>query len=213
VSRSAWAVLAGLVTLVMVALSGCSAPEQQQGPVVVSGEVDDGWAGTRLEDPYQVPDVSLTDTSEQSYNLRTSPSTPVTLVFFGYTNCPDVCITVMSDLAMTLKRSDPGIRDKVTVLFITTDPARDDPEAIRDWLDRFDPSFVGLTGELARIKSIATDFGVPIEGMKKLPSGGYEVGHGTQVIAVTDHQGVMIWTPSTPIGDLKADLARLVSEQ
>ncbi|HIT75648.1 MAG TPA: SCO family protein [Candidatus Avipropionibacterium avicola] len=166
-----------------------------------------------MQNPYQVPEDSLTDTSGQSYNLSSSPATPVTLVFFGYTHCPDVCITVMSDLAVALKRSEDGVRDRITVAFVTTDPARDDPDTIRSWLDRFDPSFVGLTGDLDVIKDMAEQLGVVVEGMKKLPSGGYEVGHGAQVIGVRqDEGGVIVWTPSTPVGDLRNDLSRLVDE-
>jgi len=195
----------------LLGLTACgSAPSR---PVIVDEGQSDGWTGTRLDNPYQVPDASFTDTSGQSYNLRTSPSTPVTLVFFGYTHCPDVCIAVLSDVAIALKRSEQAVRDRVTVIFVTTDPSRDDPGTIRAYLDRFSPDFVGLTAKLPEIKDVAEQLGVVVEGMKKLPSGGYEVGHGAQVIGVADQQGVIVWTPSTPVGDLKDDLARLVAEQ
>ena len=87
--------------------------------------------GTSLPDPYAMPDVSLTDTAGQSYNLVSSPSKPVTLLFFGYTNCPDVCIAVLSDIALALQRMEPADRDQIQVVFVTTDPARDKPQADR----------------------------------------------------------------------------------
>jgi protein SCO1 len=166
--------------------------------------------GSSLPKPYSMPEVSLTDTSGRPYNLSTTPSKPVTLLFFGYTNCPDVCIAVLSDVSLALQRMAPGDRDHIQLIFITTDPARDKERQIRDYLDRFNPSFVGLTGPMSTIKSAATEVGVDIEGKKKLPSGGYEVGHSAQVIGFSRNSGVVIWTPGTPVAALKHDFALLV---
>jgi protein SCO1 len=97
------------------------------------------------------------------------------------------------------------------MVFITTDPARDTSKVVRTYLSRFDPGFVGLTGQLATIKAIAGRVGVDIEGMRKLPSGGYEVGHSAQVIGFDrQRRGVVFWTPQTPIADLKYDFGLLV---
>ena len=157
-----------------------------------------------------MPEVSLTDTSGRPYNLSTTPSKPVTLLFFGYTHCPDVCIAVLSDVSLALQRLAPADRDQIQMVFITTDPARDHEKQIRRYLDRFSPTFVGLTGPMSTIKRAASDVGVEIEGMRKLPSGGYEVGHSAQVIGFSRNSGVVIWTPGTPIAALKHDFALLV---
>lgn len=168
-------------------------------------------AGTPLPDPYELPDKTLTDGTGRPYNLRSSPTEPVLLLFFGYVHCPDVCRAVLSEVATALQRSEPAIRDQVQVVFVTTDPARDDPAAVAAYLDRFDPSFVGLTGDLAVIKKIAQRVGVDISGTKKLPSGGYDVGHSAQVIGFdAERSGVVIWTPNNSIADLKHDYALLV---
>ena len=170
--------------------------------------------GASLPKPYSMPDQTLTDTSGHSYNLRTSPSKPVTLLFFGYTHCPDVCIGVLSEVATALNRMPGSSRDQVQMIFVTTDPARDTPKVVGAYLDRFDPSFIGLTGDLATIKRVADRVGVDIQGMNKLPSGGYEVGHTAQVIGFDkQHQGVVLWTPSTAIGDLTTDFELLVARQ
>jgi protein SCO1 len=166
--------------------------------------------GSSLPEPYAMPQVSLTDTSGRPYNLATTPSKPVSLLFFGYTNCPDVCIAVLSDVATALQRLSAADRDQIQLIFVTTDPARDKEKQIRRYLDRFNPSFVGLTGPLSTIKTAATEVGVDIEGVKKLPSGGYEVGHSAQVIGFSRDSGVVIWTPGTPIAALKHDFALLV---
>jgi protein SCO1/2 len=115
-----------------------------------------------------------------------------------------------SDVALALQRLTPADRDQIQFIFVTTDPARDKEKQIRGYLDRFNPSFVGLTGPLPMIKRAATQVGVDIQGMEKLPSGGYEVGHSAQVIGFSRNSGVVLWTPGTPIAALKQDFALLV---
>jgi protein SCO1/2 len=193
---------------------GCTTPAQQNAVVRQNPDASGFRGGTSLPEPYTMPDKTLTDTSGNAYNLSTSPSKPVTLIFFGYTHCPDVCVGVLSAVATALNRMPDSSRDQVEMLFVTTDPARDTAKVIRDYLSHFDSSFIGLTGNLSTIKSVAERVGVDIEGMHKLPSGGYEVGHSAQVIGFDkQHQGVVLWTPSTPIGDLTQDFELLVAKQ
>ncbi len=198
-----------LVIGLLMLLAGCTSPDA----TVVRAEPDPGGyqGGTSVPDPYELPPARLTDTSGNSYNLATSPSKPVVLLFFGYSHCPDVCVTVLADVAQALSRMNPADRDQVQLIFITTDPARDTPSVIGKYLERFDPSFLGLTGDLSTIKQVAVRVGVDISGHKKLPSGGYEVGHSAQVIGFDrDRKGVVLWTPETPIADLKHDFTLLV---
>jgi protein SCO1 len=194
---------------VLLLISGCTA-----APTAPTGQRNADPAGytggSSLPDPYSMPEVSLTDTSGRPYNLSTTPSKPVTLLFFGYTHCPDVCVAVLSDVSLALQRLAPADRDQIQMIFITTDPARDQEKRIRRYLDRFNPTFVGLTGPMSTIKRAAGDVGVEIEGMRKLPSGGYEVGHSAQVIGFSRNSGVVIWTPGTPVGALKHDFVLLV---
>jgi protein SCO1 len=198
-----------MMAVVVLLISGCIAAPG--GPTGQRNADQAGYAGgSSLPEPYSMPEISLTDTSGRPYNLATTPSKPVTLLFFGYTNCPDVCITVLSDVALALQRLAPANRDQIQFIFVTTDPARDKEKQIRRYLDRFNPSFVGLTGPLPMIKRAATQVGVDIQGMKKLPSGGYEVGHSAQVIGFSRNSGVVLWTPGTPIASLKHDFALLV---
>jgi protein SCO1 len=207
-SRSAGKVGCLFILGLVVLLAGCTS----QQPTVTRNPDPGGYlGGTSVPQPYQLPEAILTDSSGNSYNLATSPSKPVVLLFFGYTHCPDVCVTVLADVAQALNRMNPADRDSVQMVFITTDPARDKPRVIGKYLERFDPSFIGLTGEMSTIKAVATRVGVHIEGRNELPSGGYEVGHSAQVIGFDrDRKGVVIWTPETPIGDLKHDFGLLV---
>jgi protein SCO1 len=198
-----------MAVVVLLLISGCvSAPS---GPTGHRNADPAGYSGgSSLPEPYSMPEIALTDTSGRPYNLATTPSKPATLLFFGYTHCPDVCITVLSDVALAMQRLTAADRDQIQFIFVTTDPARDKEKQIRRYLDRFNPSFVGLTGPLPMIKRAATQVGVDIEGMEKLPSGGYEVGHSAQVIGFSRNAGVVLWTPGTPIAELKQDFALLV---
>lgn len=209
-----WRPLAALL-LTLLVVTACTAPESSGSGVVVRRTADpSGLRGAVLAQPYDIPEVTLTDTSGQGFNLRTTPSRPVTLVFFGYSNCPDVCIGVLSDVASALQRVDPAVRGDIQMVFVTTDPARDDARTIRTYLDRFDPTFAGLTGDLGQITQAAESLGVAVEEMKRLPSGGYEVGHGAQVIGIgKDDRAHVVWTPSTPIGDLVHDFTLFAAQQ
>jgi protein SCO1/2 len=211
------AVLISLAALCVLVSGGCGSkadekPDNPGGAVIKSDQVDpNGLRGATLDTPYTMPRTSLTDTGGNEFNLVTSTTKPVTLVFFGYTNCPDVCNTVLADIASALTKLDEQTRSEVQMVFITTDPARDTGPAMRKYLDRFDPSFTGLTGRLSVIKSVAQSLGVPVEGMQKLPSGGYEVGHGAQVIGFgkNDKAGVL-WLSNAAIGDMAHDFKMLV---
>jgi len=193
--------------------AGCAAPATDQsmhgGAAVYTTANPHGFRGTYLEQPYRKPNVTLTDTTGQPYPLAGGMTKPVTLVVFVYTSCPDICPTVLADLASTLRRADPAVRAQTEVLVITTDPARDTPSVLRSYLDRFDPAFVGLIGSLARIQKAAAALGVALE-VKRLPSGGFEIGHGAQVIGFgPDGTAHLVWMPGTPVGDLRHDIELL----
>jgi protein SCO1/2 len=134
----------------------------------------------------------------------------VTLVFFGYTNCPDVCGLVMADIATALSRLEPAVAADVQMLFITTDPARDTGPVLRSYLDHFNPSFEGLTGSMHDIRTVATALGVPVEGIQRLPDGGYDVGHGSQIVGLdAADEAPVVWTEGTPVSDLEHDITVL----
>lgn len=207
--------------LAAAVLAGCSgggddSPGGGSGVAVHHSDssLDDGYHGVALTEPYDVPSVDLTDTSGDPFDLVVDTTEPVTLVFFGYTNCPDICNLVLADIASAMTRLDDDVAEQVQMLFVTTDPARDTPAAIREYLDRFDPSFEGLSGPLRRIESAARPLGVLIEGTKRLESGGYEVGHGSQVLGIgADDKAHVVWTEGTSVGDLAADVTTLVDDQ
>jgi protein SCO1 len=196
----------------VLALGACGHTAPQSPVANLQTQDGDGMHGAVLDRPYTVPAVSLTDTDGRRYSLRTHARKPLTLVFFGYTHCPDLCQVVMADIASALNRLDAADRSRVGMLFVTSDPARDDPQTLRTYLDRFDPTFEGLTGPLPRIVRVANALGVPVERGAKLPSGGYDVAHGTQVVGLgSDSKARIVWTEGTSSSELAQDVTDLLA--
>jgi protein SCO1 len=209
------AVLAAAAVLVAVpAVAGCSAGDPAAPVADVSVHDSDNLHGNVLTDAYHVARVSLNDTSGTPYDLATDASRPLTLVFFGETHCPDVCQAVMANIASALVRLDGEARSKLAMVFVTTDPARDSAAVLRSYLDRFDPRFDGLTGRLSAIKRLGRSLGVPVEHGRKLPTGGYDVAHGTQVLGVLPTLPAAtaryVWTQGTSPADLAGDLTTIL---
>jgi len=202
-------VLVALLALLVLAACGSGDPE---GPAVtgITTSDDDGYNGVLLERKYDVPSIPLTDTEGKRFDLAEQPKR--TLVFFGYTNCPDICQVVMSTIASALPRLPDEQRDELQVAFVTTDPARDDENALRTYLDRFDPAFVGLTGSLQDIVALGRPMDVMIREGRKLPSGGYEVDHSTVVVSVQGGRGDLVWTGATSPAEMTEDLTKLLED-
>ncbi|QWZ10273.1 SCO family protein [Nocardioides panacis] len=208
--------LASMTAVLALLLAGCGGQSPgAEGPVAdVSIHDDDGLNGIVLPTPYRVPSVPLEDADGATYDLATDATKPLTLVFFGYTHCPDICQVVMANIASSLTRLDDAQRAKVQMVFVTTDPARDDVATLRSYLDRFDPSFDGLTGDLAKIVELGTAFDVEIAKGKKLASGGYDVAHGTQIIGLLpDHRAPFVWTQGTDPSTLADDITTILDDK
>ncbi len=208
-------VAAGSAVLLLGGCSGGdgSADDGSDGAagVVVSSSQDGGpYAGIEVDPAFQMPEAELTDADGKPTTLPDDLQAPVRVFFYGYTNCPDVCPLVMSDLALAVARLPADVADQVEVVLVTSDPARDDPATLRAYLDRFDPEFTGLTGDLDTIVDVAADMGIAVADGAQLPSGGYEVTHGSQVIGYVEDRGVVIWTEGTSPEDIAADLVRMV---
>ncbi len=151
----------------------------------VDEAVDDGpYQGTELGAPEPRPDFTLTDTDGEPFDFRAETEGRLTLLFFGYTSCPDVCPLHLSNLASVLDR--PGM-PQPTVVFVGVDRRRDTPEAIRTFLDRFDPRFIGLTGTEDELVAAQEAARVPVAIAEEPsePGGDYLVGHASQILAYT----------------------------
>ena len=210
--RLATAVLLGVALLTT---AGCGGGTADQRPVAdVSVHDADGLHGVVLPQAYRTPHVALRDTSGARFDLASSPRKPLTLVFFGYTSCPDVCGIVMGNLASALVRLDAAHRRQVGVVFVTTDPQRDTSRVLRTYLDRFDPTFEGLTGSLPAIVRAAKGYGVPVETGRRLASGGFDVAHGTQVVGLrADGSAPYVWTEGTSPQETADDVTKILDHK
>jgi protein SCO1/2 len=195
------------VLVVAPALAGCSGRAPDNGAAVQQDD-NGGFAGRAISVDLSLPDVDLTDTAGQAFDLATDVDRPVTVLFFGYTNCPDLCNAAMAAVASALRRVDPAVADDVQVVFVSVDPARDTPPVLRAYLDRFEfPSYVGLTGDLDTVEVAATAMHVPID-LSKEASG--EVIHGTQIFGFgPDGKAHVFWTDGVAPADLAHDLTQL----
>jgi protein SCO1/2 len=184
----------------LLGLSGCGGDDAQAGDL----------NGSVVDPPFTVDKEALVDLDGKPYSLADDTDQRLTLVFFGYTSCPDICPAVLKSLASGLTRLDDRDRDQVEVVFVTTDPERDSPEVIRRYLDTFDKSFVGVTGPIEDIaavgRSIAVGMGDP------LPSGGYEVdAHSTQVTGIdTGDEAPIYWSSTTSSKQFADDIHALL---
>jgi protein SCO1/2 len=154
----------------------------------------------------------LTDTSGAAFDFRSRTQGSVTLLFFGYTYCPDQCPMHMTNIGVALKKLPPGVADQVKLVFVTTDPARDTPVVLRRWLDNFDKRFVGLTGTEAALNMVQRVAGVPV-AQKSAGGGDYSVAHANLVIAYTkDNLAHVIYPGGVSKDDWVHDLPLLVKE-
>ncbi|RNL79674.1 SCO family protein [Nocardioides marmorisolisilvae] len=177
--------------------------------VTISTPGNHGYHGIYLDEAYQLPATELTDTAGKPFSLA-SQKAPVKIVFFGYSHCPDICQIVMSTIASALAKLDAKQRAEVQVSFVTTDPARDTEKVLRTYLDRFNPSFVGLTAPLARIDAAGKPLHVSIEDGQKLPSGGYEVEHSTYAYGAVGSDVRVIWDQDTSPRSMATDIIKLL---
>ena len=182
---------------------GASAPATVQS---TEGEYD----GLHLVDPYQKPEFTLTDTTGAAFDFAERTAAGPTLLFFGYTHCPDVCPTTMADVMLAMRDVDPALAARTSVVFVTTDPARDTPQVLGEWLDLFDgglpTQFVGLTGDQAQIDQAQLAAGVPqAEDMGQ--------SHSTLLLLYgTDGEADVAFDAGNTAADIAHDLAVVAAE-
>lgn len=171
--------IASVLALVLIgigALAGCgggtSTAAGLDGFVTVPGE------------PMGPAHEVLTQTDGTAWRFDATPPGKLTLLYFGYTSCPDVCPTTMADLAVAMRALPPEVRDRFEVQFVSTDPARDSADQIESWLSAFDPTFRGARAPIETVIEAARAYGIGINLPKKV-DGDYQVTHGAQLLVLT----------------------------
>lgn len=166
------------------------------------------FRGTPYPDTPPAPDFALTDHEGVPRKLSDFVGTTV-LLFFGFTNCPDVCPLTLASLSRVIEAEDLD-QEEVRVLLVTVDPLTDTPERMKEYVAHFGPAVMGLTGTEAQIEEVQADYGVfasHVTGHDGAPS----LAHTTQVFGI-DRKGRLRVLIHAEEGDdvVRSDLLELV---
>jgi len=200
-SKNRSSLYVGLV-LLAAAVAGYMVSRQlarQQVPQLASGTA---WPVPRAIAPF-----TLTDHTGQPFGNAQLAGTP-SLVFFGFTHCPDVCPTT---LALTVQLRRVEALQALRVLFITVDPARDDQTTLQRYVNAFGGGITGLRGEDAALEPLLRSFGVA-RSVEARPGGDYFVDHSSALLYVNaDGALSAAFTPPFDFAKLRDDLALLLA--
>ena len=190
---------------IVAAFAGVYVARMLNQPAVPSLE-----AGTSLPQARVLPEFSLVDTHGTAASPAALRGHP-TLVFFGFTHCPDVCPTTLALLADVQKRAaqqDPAVPG-IQVALISVDPERDTPEQLGSYIASFRGDFIGLTGSASEIVKATRAFGVAAARVD-LGGGNYTMDHSAAVFALDSQARIVaVFTPPLSAAALARDLARL----
>ncbi len=139
--------------------AGCTSSAAGSPAALPSGAA---YHGVEPEPVPTRPSFVLRDTAGNRYDFGQETAGRPTLLYFGYTHCPDECPTAMADISAALRQADDAAREDLDVVFVTTDPARDTPAVLRQWLAKFSTRVVGLVGSQAEVDAAQEAVGVPV---------------------------------------------------
>jgi len=206
--RKVVAVLAGCLAIAL--LAGCATNTDARpasGPHL---------RGVVPATPIPKADFVLTDTAGHPFDFARETAGYVTLLYFGYTHCPDVCPANMAAIATALRNLPPAVEDRVKVVFVTVDPERDTGPVLREWLNHFSYNghdVIGLTGSEEEIARAEAAFGVPPALKEQLGNGTYGVSHAGYVIVFTpDGYATRLYPEGVRAQDWAHDLPLLVKQ-
>jgi protein SCO1/2 len=169
-------------------------------------------AGTLLEPPRPLPALTLVDQAEQPFTLDRLRNR-WTLLFFGFTNCPDVCPATMG----VLKQIEASLQElsaeqRPQVVLVSVDPERDTPQQLASYVKFFSPSFTGVTGTQDAIDAFTRAMGVPVAISKR--DGGYSVDHSAAIFLIDPNMSLRaLFSTPHEAAKIGADYRRIVARQ
>ncbi|MDK1080254.1 MAG: SCO family protein [Anaerolineae bacterium] len=168
------------------------------------------FRGTTYEPPHPAPEIVLKKSNGEEFQLSQYKG-EVVILFFGYTNCPDVCPTLLSDLKKV--NTDLGeISNHVQVVFITVDPLRDTPVKTQEYVSLFNSDFIGLSGTIGELEQIWHDYGIYSETDHPESTNGYLVTHTARTYVIdSDGDLRLSYGFGTPTEDIVHDLEILLN--
>lgn len=167
------------------------------------------FKGTMMPSAIPAPDFALTNGQGETVNLSDYKG-EIVLLYFGYTFCPDICPTTLSELSKVQHQLDDG-GEKIQVVMVTVDPQRDTPDKLAEYVDHFHPDFAGLSGTKEAIDAAGEGFGIYYEKNEGSEATGYLVDHTARVFVV-DPQGnyQLSFSYGTPVEDIVHDMRLLM---
>lgn len=162
-----------------------------------------------FDKPRIIPDFELVDHRGQPFTLEQFRS-KWTLVYFGFTSCPDICPTTLAQLSQVYSKLDDTIREQVQVVLVTVDPARDTEDKLKLYMGHFNPDFVGVTGEFLPIKKLADKLNVAFN--KVVTGDDYTVDHSGHLVLINPYGHYHgIFKPPFELARLKLTLQSIVA--
>lgn len=133
------------------------------------------------------------------------------LLFFGYTNCPDICPATMARINAALAGLDDGVRDDIDVLFLSVDPRRDTPERLKRFTSSFGPQFVGMTGTQDQLTALTKRYRITYGYGEPNDNGFYLVSHSSAIFVYgPEGQSRLLANQKETVDELTADLKTLL---
>ena len=174
----------------------------QKKPTLLTGKI--------LTRPMELDNFELIDQNNQTFNSESLKGN-WTILFFGYTNCPDVCPTTIYKLAEVKNDVNQNLPSKnFNTILVTLDPDRDTPERLDEYIGYFDESMLGVTGTYKNIQSFSSNLSVFYQRINK--DGGYDFNH-TASIFVFNQDGSLFATmsPATSVSELRDDFYTILN--
>src|SRR5690606_23657827 len=137
-----------------------------------------------FDKPRIINEFQLIDHNAEAFTLQNLKA-KWTLVYFGFTHCPDICPTTLAKLSQVVKQLDDDIANETQVLMISVDPARDTPEKLQEYVPYFHPDFIGVTGEFVQIMSVAQNVNVAFN--KVMLDDDYTVDHTGNIVLINPY--------------------------
>jgi protein SCO1/2 len=202
-------------TLALTLLLGACGPASSTSLTAQGlSRASDGWYGLPLSVQRDLPDTTLRTTSGEPFNLAEELTGTPTLLFFGYSSCPDICPIHLAAISSAMQQTRTGY-DRLQVVFVSVDPERDTPERIDEFLSYFSPRIIGLYGDIDEVADALAQLDLPgpvIEGPDPRGEGSL-IGHPAQVIGF-DAKGAArrVWPFGTRRADWVSDIPRIVRD-
>lgn len=207
--RSKSTLLIAVLTACLALLGGVWAAARFMAPA----ELDAGaMNATHLTESRELVDFELVSHQGEAFT-RDSLEDRWTLLFFGFTNCPDICPMTLFELAGVREYlAEENLADAIRTVFVTVDPARDTPEQLAAYVPEFDPTFIGVTGELEEIDRLARDVGIAHARHDQNGGDDYLVDHGTAVLLINPRAELQaVFTAPHRAASMASDLERILA--